>query len=66
MLAGTVVTSSDVLLQVFDAAAKKARDNARSKTEATVREIQAWMQKAESLGITSFDWISLMKYSFLT
>ena len=50
-------TSSDVLLQVFDAAAKKARDNARSKTEATVREIQAWMQKAESLGITSFDWM---------
>lgn len=50
-------TSSDVLLQVFDTAAKKARDNARSKTEATVREIQAWMQKAESLGITSFDWM---------
>ena len=50
-------TSSDVLLQVFDAAAKKARDNARAKTEESIRKIQAWMQKAESLGITTFDWM---------
>ena len=49
--------SSDVILQAFDAAVKKAKDIARLNTLDSIREIQAWREKAENLGITDFNWI---------
>ena len=49
--------SSDVMLQVFDSVVKKAKDNARTSTIKSIQSIQAWMQKAESLGYTTFDWM---------
>ena len=49
--------SSDVLLQVFDSAAKLAKDKARTSTIKSIQKIQAWMKKAESLGYTTFDWM---------
>lgn len=48
-------TSSDVLLQVFDMSAKKAKDAARFKTIDTIKKIQAWRIKAENAGITDFE-----------
>lgn len=48
-------TSSDVLLQVFDSAAKKAKDKARFNTIEIIKKIQAWRIKAEKNGITDFE-----------
>lgn len=47
--------SSDVMLQVFDAAAKKAKDKARFDTINTIKKIQSWRLKAEAAGITDFE-----------
>ena len=49
--------SSDILLQAFDAIVKRAVDNARYATIKNIRKIQALRMKAESLGITNFDWM---------
>lgn len=49
--------SSDLLLQAFDAVVKRANDKARYDTIEFIRRIQALRKKAESLGITSFDWM---------
>lgn len=49
--------SSDVLLQAFDQIVKKANDDARFKTIKHIRQIQALRMKAESMGMTDFDWM---------
>lgn len=49
--------SSDILLQAFDAVAKDANDHARYEAIKRIRSIQALRIKAESMGITSFDWM---------
>lgn len=53
----SMADSSDLLLQLFDAVVKKARDTARVKFLEQSREIIALRQRAESLGITSFEWM---------
>lgn len=53
----SMADSSDVLLQLFDAVVKKAHDVARLNTIDEIREIQALRQKAESYGITDFEWM---------
>lgn len=49
--------SSDILLQLFDAAVKAAEDRVRLKTMDKIRDILKEMLKAESYGITSYDWM---------
>ena len=49
--------SADMLLQLFDAAVKKAKDTARLQTLDDIREIQKFREKAEGMGITDFDWM---------
>lgn len=46
--------SSDALLQMFDQAAKKAKDAARMKTIAQTKEIQSAYNKAKNAGVTDF------------
>ena len=53
----SMADSSDILLQLFDAVVKKAHDVARLNTIDEIREIQALRQKAESYGITDFEWM---------
>jgi len=53
----SMADSSDVFLQLFDAVAKQANDNARMKTMRDSREIQRLRLIAEENGITSFEWI---------
>lgn len=53
----SMADSSDMLLQLFDAAVKKAKDTARLQTMDDIRQIQEFREKVESLGITDFDWI---------
>lgn len=49
--------SSDILLRAFDKIYKQAMDKARLKSIKDFRRIQALRMKAESLGITSYDWM---------
>lgn len=49
--------SSDVILQAYDAAVKKANDTARLLTLDHIRQIQTFREKAEGLGITEFGWM---------
>lgn len=49
--------SADTLLQLFDAAVKKAKDNAREETIRNITAIQALRIDAERLGITDFEYI---------
>lgn len=53
----SMADSSDVILQAYDAAVKRAKDTARLQTLDYIRQIQAFRDKAESLGITEFDWM---------
>lgn len=53
----SMAVSSDLLLQMFDAVVKKARDDARLRFIEKSREITALRQKAERYGITDFDWM---------
>jgi len=53
----SMADSSDVVLQAYDAAVKKAKDTARLRTLDDIREIQKFREKAESMGITDFDWM---------
>lgn len=53
----SMADSSDLLLQLFDAVVKKAHDIARLNTIEEIRSIQALRQKAESYGITDFEWM---------
>lgn len=53
----SMADSADVLLQLFDAAVKKAKDTARLQTIDDIREIQKFREKIEKLGITDFNWM---------
>lgn len=53
----SMADSSDLLLQLFDAVVKRARDTARVKFLEQSRDIIALRQRAEALGITSFEWM---------
>lgn len=53
----SMADSADMLLQLFDAAVKKAKDTARLQTLDDIREIQEFREKAEGMGITDFDWM---------
>lgn len=53
----SMADSADMLLQLFDAAVKKAKDTARLQTLDDIREIQRFREKAEGMGITDFDWM---------
>ncbi len=53
----SMADSSDVILQAYDAAVKKAKDTARLQTLDDIREIQKFREKAEGTGITDFDWM---------
>jgi len=53
----SMADSADTLLQLFDAAVKSARDKARLETIDNIKAIQRLMQKAESYGITDFEWM---------
>lgn len=49
--------SADVLLQLFDAAVKEAKDKARVETIKNITAIQNLRMEAEKLGITDFEWM---------
>lgn len=49
--------SSDLLLQMFDAVVKKAKDNTRLNFIDDSRKVIALRQKAERYGITDFEWM---------
>jgi len=49
--------SSDLFLQMFDAVAKKANDNARLKTISDADEITRLRLIAEENGITNYEWM---------
>ena len=53
----SMADSADMLLQLFDAAVKRAKDTARLQTLDDIREIQKFREKAEGMGITDFDWM---------
>ena len=53
----SMADSADMLLQLFDAAVKKAKDTARLQTLDDIRQIQKFREKVEGLGITDFDWM---------
>lgn len=53
----SMADSADMLLQLFDAAVKKAKDTARLQTLDDIREIQKFREKAEGMGITDFNWM---------
>lgn len=53
----SMADSADMLLQLFDATVKKAKDTARLQTLDDIREIQKFREKAEGMGITDFDWM---------
>ena len=53
----SMADSSDVILQAYDAAIKKAKDTARLQTLDYIKQIQSFRNKAESLGITEFEWM---------
>lgn len=53
----SMADSADMLLQLFDAAVKKAKDTARLQTLDDIRQIQKFREKVEGLGITDFNWM---------
>ena len=53
----SMADSSDVLLQLFDAAVKKARDNARLKTINDIQAINKLRMDFEKKGLTDFEWM---------
>lgn len=53
----SMADSADTLLQLFDAAVKKAKDTARLNTLDAIKEILKFREDAESMGITSFEWM---------
>lgn len=53
----SMADSSDPILQSIDLAVKHAKDEGRLRFIKASRSIQAWRQKAENLGITSFEWM---------
>ena len=53
----SMADSSDVFLQSVDLAVKNAKDRGRLRFITVHRNIEAWRQKAESQGITSFEWM---------
>lgn len=53
----SMADSSDPILQSVDLASKYVKEEARLKFIELSKEIQKWRMKAESLGITTFDWM---------
>lgn len=53
----SMADSSDVLLQLIDAAVKSAKDEARFETMDLFREIWALRDEFEQSGITNFEWM---------
>lgn len=53
----SMADSSDPILQSVDLASKYVKENARLKFIEVSKEIQKWRMKAESFGITDFDWM---------
>lgn len=53
----SMADSSDLMLQLVDASVKKARNKIRLQTIDDIRDIQRLMMKAESYGITDFEWM---------
>lgn len=53
----SMADSSDIILQGIDSAVKNAKDKARLKAIKIFRRIQDLRQKAEKLGITTFEWV---------
>lgn len=53
----SMADSSDTLLQLFDAAVKKAKDTARLETINNIQAIQRFREKVEKMGITDFEWM---------
>ena len=53
----SMADSSDALLQLFDAAVKKAKDTARIETINNIQAIQRFREKVEKMGITDFEWM---------
>lgn len=53
----SMADSSDILLQLFDAVVKKAKDTARLQTMDDIRQIQEFRERVEGFGITDFDWV---------
>lgn len=49
--------SADTILQGIDAAVKSKKDSIRTNTIDTIKRIQKWNQKAEGLGVTTFEWM---------
>jgi hypothetical protein len=52
----SMADSSDILLQGFDAAVKKANNDTRLEVIDRLNKIHAWREKVEKLGINNFDW----------
>ena len=53
----SMADSSDPILQSVDLASKYVKENARLKFIEVSKEIQKWGMKAESFGITDFEWM---------
>lgn len=53
----SMADSSDTLLQLFDAAVKAAKDEARIETINNIQAIQRFREKTEKMGITDFEWM---------
>lgn len=53
----SMADSADPILQSVDLASKYVKENARHKFIEVSKEIQRWRMKAESLGITTFEWM---------
>lgn len=53
----SMADSSDTLLQLFDAAVKAAKDEARIETINNIQAIQRFREKTEKIGITDFEWM---------
>lgn len=53
----SMAESSDITLQLVDAAVKKAKNKIRLETIDDIKSIQRLMMKADSYGITDFDWM---------
>lgn len=49
--------SSSIVLQLFDKVVKNAQDKIKTRTEKSMRQIWKIRQKAESMGITDFEFI---------
>ena len=53
----SMADSSDIMLQLFNAAVMSARDKARLETINNIQAIQRFMKNVEQKGITSFEWM---------